>query len=68
MGWDSPLSGEKDSPQKDIHTILSRIYGHMNEILALVKEDRASLNEIAERLSSLEKRIAALENRKGKGK
>jgi peptidoglycan hydrolase CwlO-like protein len=68
MGWDPLLSVEKDSPQKDIQTILSRIYSHMNEILALVKEDRASLNEIAERLSSLEKRIAALENRKEKGK
>jgi chaperonin cofactor prefoldin len=38
----------------------------MNEILALVKEDRESLNEITDKLSSLEERITALEKRERK--
>jgi hypothetical protein len=68
MCWDSLLKGEKDSSQKGIHTILGRIYGHIDEILAIVKEDRASLDEIADRVLSLEERITALENREKQGK
>jgi len=38
----------------------------MNEILALVKEDRESLNEITDKFSSLEERVTALEKREKK--
>jgi hypothetical protein len=63
MGWDALLSGENNSSQKGIHAVLSKIYSHMNEILALVKEDREALNKITDKLSSLEERIAALEKK-----
>jgi hypothetical protein len=63
MGCDALLNGENDSSQKGVHAVLSKIYSHMNEILAVVKEDRESLNKITDKLSSLDERIAALEKK-----